>query len=647
MELQHITVIGAGEMGHGIAELAAVSGFDVTMQDIDETALTNGYEEIKWSVEKLEDDIDDPPETVLDRISSTTDLQAAVSSADAVIEAVPENVTLKQDLFKDLEAYTNDDVLLATNTSGIPITDIAQGMDSPERVVGMHFFNPVMLMDFIEIVRGAATTDDAVEQAVWLSEAFEKEYVVVRKDVPGFITSRVILPYMLEAAWQLHEGAAALEEIDAAGKFELGFPMGPFELADQTGIDVPVHGVDEGAFKEKYFQIAPNQRQLVEDGDHGKKTGSGWHDWDEGEGCTASPDQADEFDPLPIVAPTVNEAARLVESDVADPNEIDLAMRLGTGYPKGPCRLGDELGLDAIVESLECSPRHDPVNYLLDLVEEGNTGRHSGQGFFEYDTATTDFFTIELARESETGIAIIWLDRQERQNSLNQEMFDELERAFEIIADDDDVRCVIIRGRGDAFCAGADISMLSGMEPYEFLNTSMGEVFADLEQLPKPTIAAIDGYCLGGGLELALACDFRLATKGSTLGLTEITLGLLPGAGGTQRLTRIIGLAKAKEMIMLGEQINASEAADLHLLNEVVNADDLDSTVESLAMRLADGAPIAQQAAKIALHQSADIPIEAGLTLEQSIVAMLFGTDDLDEGIQAFFSDREPRFSGT
>jgi len=647
--MQSITVIGAGEMGHGIAELAAVSGFNVTLVDKEEDYLEEGYEKIEWSVEKLHDDgdIHEGPDKILDRISTTTNFESAVRETDAVIEAVPENLELKQGIFSTLAEEASDDTLLATNTSGIPISDIAEATDAPDRVIGMHFFNPVMLMDLIEIVRGEKTDDDTTEKAVELADAFDRESVVVRKDIPGFITSRTILPYMLEAAWQLHEGAASMEEIDATGKFEAGFPMGPFELADQTGIDVPVKGVDKGAFEEEYFEIAPNQREKVEAGHHGKKSGIGWHDWEDGDGCTASPDDVGNFDPIHVVAPTVNEAARLIEWDVASPDEIDLAMRLGTAYPKGPCRLGDELGLDTVLEALEDNPRHKPVDLLREMVADGKTGADAGDGFYSYegDEEHHEFHLLEYDHDNESGITTITLDRPERQNTLNRDMFDELATAFDRAAEQRP-RCLVVRGNG-TFSAGADVSMLADLDQYEFFATPMGEVFTQLEELPFLTIAAIDGHCLGGGLELALACDFRVASESSEFGAPEVTLGLLPGGGGTQRLVRLVGLAKAKELVLLGDTISAAEAADCDLVTRCVPDDEFETAVDDLSQQVASGAPLAQHAAKIALHEGSDAPINSGLTLEKAMTALMLETDDLSEGIQSVYGDSDPKFTGS
>ncbi len=643
--IEKISVIGAGEMGHGIAELAAMSGFKVNLYDIEEEILDDAMNKIEWSLEKLvekEKLSDEEFEKSLNRISTTTDISEVVSDVDLVIEATPENLELKQSVFEDIDKYSSEDTILATNTSGIPITKIAKGAENQEKVIGLHFFNPPVLMNFIEIIRGEQTSDETVKISEKFCDKLGKEHIVVRKDVEGFVTSRIIGPYMIEGAWQLHENKAEMEEIDAACKFNLGFPMGPLELADQTGLDIPVEGSEgEGS----HLEIPPNQLEKVENEELGKKTGKGWHDWTEdGEGCTASPDQSDVFDPLPIVAPTINEAARLIQMDVADAEEIDLAMRMATAYPKGPCRLGDELGLDSIVETLEESERYDPVDLLLEMVDEGRTGKDSGEGFYSYDSEEEEYFTIQFEKNSEEKTATITLDRPDRMNALNMEVFQELDNAFQKLKNDEKIQCLVLRGAGDHFCAGADVSMLNNITPAKAPN--MPDVFSTLEELPQITVAEIKGYCVGGGMELAAACDFRIADENAELGQPEINLGLIPGGGGTQRLTRLVGMAKAKEIVILGENLTGAEAEDLNLVTKAVGRENLEETLNELVEKITSGPPIAQRLAKEAINKGEDAPLPSGLAIEKTGFGILLGTKDAEEGIDAFLDSRKPDFEG-
>ncbi|MXR21073.1 NAD(P)-binding domain-containing protein [Halobacterium sp. PCN9] len=387
-DIERVAVLGAGNMGHGITEAAAIAGYDVVMRDVDEDVLADGSEQIDWSVRKLAEkgEHDADPDAVLDRIETTTDLERAVADADAVIEAVPEKLALKRDVFTDLEEYTDEDALLATNTSSLSITDIAAATDAAERVVGLHFFNPPVRMDLVEVVYGEQTSDDTAERAYEFAESLGKTPIYVRKDVNGFVVNSVLGPFVEEPAWMVSGDEATVEQADAAMVHERGYPMGPFELSDLTGIDVAYH-VREEAGK----PIPPVMEDRVEAGDLGRKTGRGYYDYEGGEGATYEPEDAEGFDWLRVEARMVNEAAKLVGDDVATPEEVDTGMRLGTGFPEGPCSRGDDLGLDAVLEKLrDCrtatgSDRFEPADFLVGLVEAGKTGLDAGRGFYEYD----------------------------------------------------------------------------------------------------------------------------------------------------------------------------------------------------------------------------------------------------------------------
>jgi len=255
--------------------------------------------------------------------------------------------------------------------------------------------------------------------------------------------------------------------------------------------------------------------------------------------------------------------------------------------------------------------------------------------------------TIKIEREDR--IAWIILNRPHRLNALNDVMMEELLDALTTIDNDPGVRCVIITGEGDrAFSAGADITAFPKATPViaEELSRKGQRVFSTIEELSKPVIAAINGYALGGGLELALACDFRIASEHAEFGSPEINLGIIPGWGGTQKLVRIIGLRNAKRVVMLGERLKAEEALQLGLVDKVVPFEKLRETAESLAKKLGDGPPIALKYAKYALNFGSQVPLEVGLRLEAALMALLFSTNDVKRGIEAFMSRSKPEFKG-
>ncbi|MFQ5986674.1 MAG: 3-hydroxyacyl-CoA dehydrogenase/enoyl-CoA hydratase family protein, partial [Thermoplasmata archaeon] len=647
-EIRRIAVIGAGEMGHGIAELAALHGFEVTLHDIKDEFIERGLERIRWSLEKLADkgQLEGTPEDLLKRIRTSTDLKEAAKEADFVIEAVTEDIALKEKIFKDLDAQAPADAVLASNTSGLSITTMGKATGRPSQVVGMHFFNPPIIMELVEIVKGDDTDDATLETTSELAKRLKKTPILVRKDIPGFITTRIIFHFMNEGAWIHHEEGVPRETIDAAMKFQVGFPMGPFELADQVGIDLLVV-----AQKKQGLPVPPPFRERFDQGRLGKKTERGFYDYRGDAKPTLSPEAGQDFDPIRILAPIVNEAATLVEMGVAPPEEIDLAMRLGTAFPLGPLVQGDTVGLDRIVEELKGSKRHEPAQILLDMVEEGKLGKKSGTGFYAYEgSEAKEFKTLLVEKDPETMIATLVLNRPERLNTITAEMIAEASAALAGLRDDPEVRCLVVRGAGErAFCAGADVTSFTGVDKAHKAWASSSDaqrVFKELEDFPKPTVAAVHGYALGGGLEIALACDFRIATKDATLGQVETSLGLIPGAGGTQRLVRLVGLGRAKELVLLAKRIDGEEALAMGLVEQAVAPEALDEAVAEFAGKLAKGPPVALRLAKMLLNQSARGLGEAGLSMEALAFSVATSTEDLFEGISAFLSKKEPKFKG-
>ena len=645
-----IAVIGAGEMGHGIAELAALRGFVVALRDIKPEFVERGMERIRWSLGKLVERNEVTravADEALARITSTTDLAAAVKDADVVIEAVFEDLDLKKTVFRDLDAHAPPHAILASNTSGLSITAMGRETKRPDRVVGLHFFNPVVMMPLIEIVKGEDTSEATLAAAEALTRELGKTPIVCRKDVPGFITTRTIAPYMLEAAWIHDEEGVPTEVIDSALKFRVGFPMGPFELADRVGIDLM-----NMATAKQGVPVPPSIARLAREGKHGQKAGAGVYDYRQGGKPPITPEQGKDFDVLRVLGPVINEAARLVEWQVASPEEIDLAMRLGTAFPKGPLRLADEYGIDAIVAAVRASKRHEPVKLLVDMAARGEVGMKSGKGFYEHGTEETamGYETILVTKDAETNVAIVTLNRPDRLNTINAQMTDELERALIQLEKDEGVRALMITGAGEkAFSAGADVTSFGGLtKSYAARDVSRRwqQVFSRLADFPKPTMAAINGYCFGGGMEMALACDFRLAAKRAKLGLTELSLGLIPGAGGSARLAKLLGLARAKEVVLLAQRLSADDAHRLGLVTQVLENDAFAAAATQFAAKLAKSAPIAYRLAKSVLNAAVDMATQAALEAESTAFGHVVSTEDIYEGIQAMMEKREPKFKG-
>lgn len=282
MEIKKIGVVGAGAMGNGIAQVAAQIGCDVVMRDIEMRFVEAGMKKIEGflskSVEKGKMDIKEKT-TIIGRIKGTTDM-VDLKDVDFVVEAVLEDMDLKKRVFKELDELCRSEVIIATNTSSMSITEIGASTKRPDKVCGMHFFNPVPLMRLVEVIRGYSTSDETIRTTTELAQNMGKVTVEVKKDSPGFIVNRILMPHFLEAVKIVEEGIASIEDVDTAVKNGLNYPMGPFELMDLTGIDI-AYFVIEYLYKELNKEnkwVTPNlMKTMVRAGKFGKKTGGGWY----------------------------------------------------------------------------------------------------------------------------------------------------------------------------------------------------------------------------------------------------------------------------------------------------------------------------------------------------------------------------------
>ncbi|MCT4476231.1 3-hydroxyacyl-CoA dehydrogenase family protein [Bacillus sp. CFBP9009] len=284
MAIQTIGVVGAGSMGSGIANLAAMNGFTVILCDIEDSYLENAIKRIGKFMDKSVARgkmTENQKQETLGRIQTTTRLEE-MKDADVVIEAVLEDLNLKKEVFSALDQIVREGVILATNTSSMSITEIAAATQHPERVAGMHFFNPAQLMKLVEVVRGYQTSDETVEELKALSKQLTKEPVEVKKDTPGFIVNRIMIPQFIEAIKLLEEGVASAEDIDKAVTLGLNYPMGPFTLQDFAGVDIGYHVMEyfKEEFNDDHFAPPLLLKQLVRAGRHGKKTGAGFYDYE-------------------------------------------------------------------------------------------------------------------------------------------------------------------------------------------------------------------------------------------------------------------------------------------------------------------------------------------------------------------------------
>jgi len=358
MAIKNITVLGSGVMGHGIAQVSATAGYNIVLRDIKQEFLDKAMEKIKWSLDKLvskEKISKEEGDAIFGRIKPVVDLKEAVKDAELVIEVVPEIMDLKKKVYAELDEAAAPEVIFASNTSTLPITEIANTTSRPEKFIGIHFFNPPQLMKLVEVIPGEKTSQEITDITKDYVKSVNKQAVLCRKDVPGFIINRLFIPMVHEACFVKDRTGATLEEIDSAVKFNLGFPMGIFELADFTGMDVIHKATVEMHLRDKkVINPHPLVEKMFDEKKLGQKSGEGYYKYsdDKYERVALSEELAQKCNPIQLVANILNNAAWLVTNGASDIEEIEKAAQLGLGLKKPLFETAKEIGIKNIVDEL-------------------------------------------------------------------------------------------------------------------------------------------------------------------------------------------------------------------------------------------------------------------------------------------------------
>jgi enoyl-CoA hydratase / 3-hydroxyacyl-CoA dehydrogenase len=344
------------------------------------------------------------------------------------------------------------------------------------------------------------------------------------------------------------------------------------------------------------------------------------------------------------------ESCLVLEEGVSSMKDIDLGMMAGAGIIPPPFARADEIGLDEVLAKLECARQEwgehfEPPTILRRLVAQGRLGVKTGQGFFPYARPDAGFEDGPVKLETRDHVAIAWLDRPPA-NSISPEVVQSLQKVWDAVTTPGTVRALVFASANPMlFCAGADIKAFTTMDAAggRALLDQMHGLLRTMEKSSVVTIAAVNALAVGGGCELAMGCDFRIAAESAMFGQPEISLGIIPGFGGTQRLPRLVGEAKALEMNLIGDAIPAEEAYELGLANRVVPDHELLDTALGWARKLAEQAPLAIEEIK---RVSADGDLDAGIEAEKQGFLTVFGSEDAREGISAFLQKRPARFTG-
>jgi len=377
-KINQITVLGSGIMGHGIAQISAMAGYNVNLRDIEQSFLDKAMEKIKWSINKLVEKqkiTSSEAENILNRIHPVVDLEQSLKSSNLVIEAVPEDLNLKKRVYEDIEKFATDEMIFASNTSTLPISEISSFTSRPDKFIGLHFFNPPQLMPLVEIIPGLKTEQQITELAINLVKEVKKTPIVCKKDVPGFIVNRIFIPLVHEAAYCLDRSNASMVEVDSASKFKMALPMGIFELADYTGMDV-IHKATSEMYSRDKKVIFPHPRiqELYENKELGQKTGKGFYQYqgDNYERVQLTEEAAEKYDPIPLVAVAVNNASWLISNEVCNKEELEKALKLGMGLKKELFTTAETVGIENIIYTLKnlqtkYGTFYEPDKYLLSL----------------------------------------------------------------------------------------------------------------------------------------------------------------------------------------------------------------------------------------------------------------------------------------
>jgi len=653
-DIKTVAVVGAGDMGHGIAQAALMAGYKVKLYDIADEFVEKGKSRIDWSLNKFEEKgriAKGDRDKFIGNLRTTIDLKEAAKDADLVIEAAPENLDLKKEIFGNLEKFAPKHAILATNTSNMSINELGAATGRPEKVIGMHFFNPVVLMNLIELTRGDKTTDETVSILEDVSKKMKKTSIVCRKDSPGFIVNRIGAPTSLYLQLLIDSGDYSIQQIDSAAN-QMGLPMGVFLMLDNSGVDIGYHSMK---YWEKRlhsdYKPTPTLEKMIQENKLGKKTGEGFYKWPEVGRPTIDTSIESDFDMMNLIRIQINESAKILEEGLCTADEIDTGMKLGMSA-FGPIEMAEGQDLKELTEIMDglAKKYNKEVFKAHKYIREGTLLEVAKGTAAKEEKKEDEFETIRLERDPDNFVTTIWFDRP-YPNLINEQVLDDLSAALDLLWNDNSTRVIVIRGENRVFSAGFELDISKFLDADSWFVVNMvrkGQyAFKKLRDIPKVVIAAIQKYCFAGGLELAMSCDIRIATENTKMGLTEVGLGILPGWGGTQNLRRHIGLGRTMELILTAKRIDAEEAEEIGLINKEVDEEEFEEYIDKYAKKIAKfSAPISVGIAKRLVNQAAEVPIDVGLQMEALGAGIAFLTEDAKEGVMSMFQKKEPEFQG-
>ncbi|MCF8474977.1 MAG: 3-hydroxyacyl-CoA dehydrogenase/enoyl-CoA hydratase family protein [Emcibacter sp.] len=659
-KIEKIGVIGAGTMGSAIAQHFLMKDLKVTLLDQNEKSTEQGRLIISESLtEAVKRHIisEDKFQKTMSNLTTTTD-QSALKDADLIVEAIFEDLKVKQDLFKALENVIRPDCILASNTSSFLISDIAKGTRHPERIVGVHYFYHAAKNKLVEIIPSHKSDKKLIDELFNFYAYYGKTPIIV-KDAPGFAINRFFVPWLNEGSRLLEEGYGSIKFIDEVARKVFGIGMGPFALMNATGVPIAMHAADGLASKLGNFykpsKILCNQ----------VASGNLW-DVSDTQILNGGEDNEDVVTSR-LIGASLGIAAQMVSEGVVDATSNDLGTRAGLRWPMGPFELMNKIGVPKVGEMVKdlFSHWHMP---MPDFAFKSNK--------------PVSLEWVETKTKGETGFVLFNLP--DRMNALGETVVDQLDKSFTKLDQDPAIKRIFILGHGKAFVAGADIKFfLDGLAANDVNRiqkfTEFGqEVLNKIAASTKTTCAYLDGLTLGGGLELALACDYRIGTKNTTIAFPETGIGIFPGLGGTQRSSRLIGTGLAKYLVATGQFLNSEKAYEYGIIDKIIDPlydfydldklsldnrqcgkvdqadigslfNDFDGNFKTdhpYANILSRKAPIALKLAMKIMDEGAKLPLQDGLKLELANLKHIFATQDAALGLNSVVKGFKPKFTG-
>ena len=678
MKVQKVGIVGAGNMGCGIAQKVAQEGINVVIVDIEDRFVQNGLENIKKTLSQaVERKIfsQEQTEDTLNHIKGTTNM-GEVKDADIVIEAVFEDMDVKKDLLKKLDEICKDKTILASNTSSYSITELASSINRPDKFLGIHFFYHPAKNRLLEIIPSKDTSNDTILLADVFSQMIGKTAIHVI-DAPGFAVNRFFVPWLNEATRILEEDITNIPTIDETAKKVFKIPMGPFELMNVTGPPIAYHSCLGLGDKLGEFYLPSNC--LKEQIDKGEL-------WDLN-GCV------DELKAKAVeerlLGAIFTVACTLLEENIARLEDIDRGAKIGLRWRKGPFEIMNRYGIESSYEIVEKFVGNYPKLRMPANLKQQYTKKKKWS--FNY---------VDL--EIKNSIAKILINRPEALNAINETVIQQLDEKFTTSNNDPNVEAIVLEGAGKAFIAGADIGYFikkikeNKIQDICQFTRNGHNVLNKIDDSEKIVIAKLDGLALGGGAEIALAADTIIATDKGSIGFPETGIGIYPGLGGTQRTTQYIGKELAKYLIFTGKILDAKTAEVFGLIEYIVPPDEIDYKISELvnsgkilkksmkkelelpekfqkiknyfsdaniksvltgegdlnelgqkiSKTISYKAPLAIELANKIIDEGSQVNLNDGLEIELSHLAEIFSTQDALEGLNSVVMRKRPEFKG-